>query len=106
MNEYQKQWRKEHPNYQKELYERGREFCQNYKRWNPCVKCGETDYRCLEFHHLEDKTIKAMADIYRFPLWRIQLELDKCEILCANCHRKLHFPIEREFLKKENEMRT
>jgi predicted HNH restriction endonuclease len=27
----------------------------------------------------------------QWPLERVREELAKCELLCANCHRKLHY---------------
>lgn len=63
-----------------------------YKAEHPCVKCGEADPVCLDFHHIDPtqkKFLIALA-VARASLKRIQEEIAKCEILCANCHRKLH----------------
>lgn len=59
---------------------------------NKCSKCDETHIACLDFHHLFDKKI----NIAELPnsLWkmeRVEEELNKCIILCSNCHRKLHW---------------
>ena len=55
---------------------------------HPCVDCGESDTAVLEFDHLSDKT----ADVSRMILsnsWeRILVEISKCEVVCANCHRR------------------
>lgn len=55
-----------------------------------CVICGYSDSRALEFDHINpnSKTIgiaKAMSDIWSWN--RILEEIDKCQILCANCHK-------------------
>ena len=86
-------WRKKNPNYQKERYRKGREFVHNYKKNHPCVECGESDYRCLDFHHEGKKGVGngGMCRLYIFSSVKIQAEIDECIILCANCHRKHHF---------------
>lgn len=59
-----------------------------------CSSCPESDPVCLDFHHLNqgEKTIEISL-IYSKKGWgikRIQEEIDKCTLLCANCHRKVH----------------
>jgi len=62
-----------------------------YKRIKGCL-CGERDPICLEFHHLENKDIEiANAIKNAWSLKRIKGEIKKCEVLCSNCHKKLHF---------------
>jgi hypothetical protein len=57
-----------------------------------CIKCGESDPVCLDFHHRnpKEKELTLSLAIARASLERIQKEVEKCDILCANCHRKLH----------------
>lgn len=57
-----------------------------------CVKCGYSkSVAAMDFHHL-DPTVKEFALASRKDLswdqWKI--ELDKCILLCANCHREIH----------------
>lgn len=54
-----------------------------------CLICGETDACCLDFHHLRDKSFSICEnpDISKSLLMK---EIEKCIVLCANCHRKLH----------------
>lgn len=56
-----------------------------------CCKCGETDFSCIDFNHL-DRTTKThnVSEMVAggYSVYSIAAELDKCEILCANCHRK------------------
>lgn len=58
---------------------------------NGCSECGERDYRCLEFDHI-DRSTKFKPISYmiaqQYPQYKIEQELKKCRILCANCHRK------------------
>lgn len=58
-----------------------------------CKICGFKEKICLDYHHLGDK-IKTIAQLIRdaTTIEKLQLEIDKCEILCANCHRKQHSP--------------
>lgn len=56
-----------------------------------CSKCGETDFRCIDFNHLDQAQKKYnISDMIAggYSTDSITQELDKCEILCANCHRK------------------
>ncbi len=56
---------------------------------HPCVQCGESDPMVLEFHHLggKEKEISFMIT-GGYPIAKIQAERDKCQVLCANCHRR------------------
>lgn len=59
-----------------------------------CIKCGYN--KCLgalDFHHLnpKEKEIAINQALSRHWSWnRLKDELDKCVILCANCHREIH----------------
>ena len=58
-----------------------------------CQVCGYS--RCidaLEFHHL-DKSEKEESPTYVIMRWswsRALVELEKCVMLCSNCHREAH----------------
>lgn len=63
----------------------------DYLKENPCSSCGEDDIVVLEFDHI-DPDIKKM-DISNmlkvgYSLNNIMLEIGKCRVLCANCHRR------------------
>ena len=58
-----------------------------------CEQCGY--YRCLEaleFHHADPtkKDFNISSRGYTRSWKRVQEELDKCVMLCANCHRETH----------------
>ena len=94
-----KQWKKEHPEECKEYARKSRrdkrEFLEGYKRARGCNECGESDYRCLEVHHADPS--KKGFDIGTgsknwFSIKNIKKEIKKCIVICANCHRKIHYP--------------
>lgn len=68
---------------------KNREFVLEYLKTHPCVVCNETDPVVLEFNHLRDKkeNISRMW-AQGFALSSIKKEIEKCEVLCANCHRR------------------
>jgi hypothetical protein len=69
-------------------------FLDGYKKNLKCEKCSETDIACLDFHHLNcsEKDFEIGIAVSRgYSIDKIKQEIEKCVILCANCHRKLHY---------------
>ena len=65
-------------------------FLAEFYGTHPCVDCGETDLLVLEFDHVTGKEFginEAIRDV--IPVSRIKEELQKGEVRCANCHRRL-----------------
>src|SRR5205085_1641134 len=58
---------------------------------HPCVDCGETDAVVLEFDHVSGEKRYNIADLIRSGRsWEyIRNEIEKCEVRCANCHRRV-----------------
>jgi hypothetical protein len=87
---YQKN--KERLTIQKKLYRiQLRDWYNNLKQGLKCKLCGENDPRCIDFHHIDPK-LKTMncADFLNMSCkTRLLKEIEKCEALCANCHRKM-----------------
>jgi hypothetical protein len=69
-----------------------KEYIHSIKGKSKCSNCEEKDIVCLDFHHINrDKDIEiAKIPNMGWSIERVNKELNKCKILCANCHRKLH----------------
>tara|TARA_Y100001001_G_scaffold163782_1_gene193805 strand:+ start:5619 stop:5984 length:366 start_codon:yes stop_codon:yes gene_type:complete len=68
-----------------------KEFIWDHKKNNPCVDCGEDDPIVLDFDHVRGEkkfTMARATSLYR-SLKKVKEEIAKCEIRCANCHRKV-----------------
>jgi hypothetical protein len=61
-----------------------------------CKVCGyKKNISALCFHHkiASEKKIKLdLRSLSNHSLTTIQIEVEKCELLCANCHAELHHP--------------
>ncbi len=57
-----------------------------------CCKCGyDRYYGALEFHHIDPKEKdKDWTQLRNWGWYRIEQELKKCALVCANCHREIH----------------
>ena len=78
--EYRRQYRKEQ---QLLLFQ--------YKLGIWCAHCGENDYRCLDFHHIDPSTKSfSIGNQEARSFQSILKEIQKCIVLCSNCHRKEH----------------
>lgn len=59
-----------------------------------CLDCGlkyNGENGCVfDFHHLFDKEFAVSGNVMEKSLENLKKELDKCEILCSNCHRQRH----------------
>ena len=60
---------------------------------NKCEKCGyNKNIAALEFHHLDPNTKKFTLSDTHHTWEETKEELDKCILVCSNCHRELHNP--------------
>ena len=62
-----------------------------YFATHPCADCGETDPVVLEFDHLRDKRFNIGSALAYRNWASIVAEMEKCEVVCANCHRRRTF---------------
>jgi hypothetical protein len=100
-NELQKQRQKEWYLQNKELVKQRqrdqrasiRKWLLDYKQRHGCNKCSQRHPAALDFHHLDENKEFEIADavMHKWAIARIEAEVAKCQVLCANCHRILHF---------------
>ena len=77
----------------KDVYKRKQKVVDEIKEQSGCKKCGDKRSYVLDFHHL-DPTIKEMpisAMLNSCNIENILREIEKCVVLCANCHREFHY---------------
>lgn len=68
---------------------RNKEYVDEVKGVNPCADCGVSyPPYVMQFDHIVDGKRANIADMVRngYSLENIQTEIDKCELVCANCH--------------------
>lgn len=66
---------------------------REYKGKHGCSCCSESEPVCLEFHHTDpDGKDFNIADALKsgYSLDRIMTEIEKCIVVCSNCHKKIH----------------
>ena len=79
--------------YVKAFRKRQKQLAVDYKG-SKCIQCGY--YRCLralEFHHLDpkEKDVNIGTMLSRQKSFdQMKIELDKCILLCSNCHKEEH----------------
>lgn len=68
-----------------------KQLLNDYKEAHPCVVCGETCVACLDFHHT-DPTQKdfTVSQRQNGSLALLMEEVQKCVVVCRNCHAKIH----------------
>lgn len=98
--EYNKGWYQRHKERLKEKSKQHdrelRQWLRRYKSKLSCVICGENHPACLQFHHRDREgksfTISRVVGGRRnMSIKELEKEISKCDILCGNCHAKLHW---------------
>jgi hypothetical protein len=99
MREYQKAWYQRN---RQKVMEQSNKYRKNIKQWfaeeviakSSCKNCGFNHPGALDFHHRDpahkDKPVADMVATKRSKK-AILKEIAKCDCLCANCHRILHW---------------
>jgi len=62
-----------------------------YMSTKACANCGEVDIRVLELDHLNPQTKRftiSQAVKLGYGWDDVLTEIKKCQVLCANCHKK------------------
>ena len=92
---------------------KGKIILLNFKNIFKCETCQyNKSMNALDFHHIIQQNkkyeisdlimkIKSVGELEK----ELQIEINKCKVLCANCHKELHFDKEK-FKKFEKEIRN
>lgn len=70
----------------RERREAGNVRVAEYLKAHPCVDCGESDIRVLEFDHVNGVKRRPVSQLYHYSEKAVQAEIAKCEVRCSNCH--------------------
>ena len=63
-------------------------YRNHYFANHPCVDCGNDDIRVLELDHIGNEKSWTPSEMwFKASQSEIELELSRCESVCANCHR-------------------
>lgn len=96
MATYQREWEAKNKEKRKEINRRAKTklkaWFNAYKATLRCTRCTEDDPSCLDFHHVDDNKEHGVAKLISVggSKARILAEVQKCIVLCSNCHRKEH----------------
>jgi hypothetical protein len=73
---------------QQKRVDAARTYVVQWFQTHPCVDCGNTDIRVLEFDHVSGQKVKGVARLVRdgYTLETVKREIAKCEVRCRNCH--------------------
>lgn len=80
------------------LRQRNYAFLNEYRSSHPCVDCGESDPEVLDFDHVRGVKIRSVFEMAcaATSIKRLVEEIEKCEMRCANCHRRITRKREQE----------
>ncbi len=103
--ERMRNWRKKNPSKNKQnVYnnvEKQRELVRSGKN-KPCTDCGvQYPYYTMQYDHARGVKKYDMATIFRRSTAKILAEMEKCDVVCANCHTERTFQ-RAQVLKKVN----
>lgn len=75
----------------KEARQLRKQYYITHLRTHSCVHCGETDPIVLEFNHIDPSTKKDLVSklSHQGTMEELVAEIEKCEVLCANCHKRV-----------------
>lgn len=69
------------------------DWFKEFKKELSCKGCGDDRHWVLDFHHKDPNEKENMVSTLVNKGSKIKLleEIEKCDILCANCHRDFHY---------------
>lgn len=69
------------------LIDKGKRYIIEYLQNHPCVDCGISDIRVLQFDHIENIGWHGRrVSNFVSSINRLKAEIEKCQVRCANCH--------------------
>lgn len=95
--EHQRKWylanKKKQVERTKEVKRQSRDLIRLAKQEGSCKLCGEDHPAVLDFHHRDpkSKSFEICGSYSTRGRLQILAEIEKCDLICANCHRKLHY---------------
>ena len=69
-------------------------WVDKYKEERGCSDCGINDKRCLHLHHINREVKKmSVAQLIGkgYVFKTVKAEVEKCDVVCANCHSIHHY---------------
>jgi formate-dependent nitrite reductase cytochrome c552 subunit len=96
-NQRQKEYYKKNPRSTNESHQRRKALIRDMvieAKRKPCADCHkEYPYYVMDFDHVrgEKKFNLSVAAVKMRSLETVRKEIEKCDILCANCHRERTF---------------
>jgi len=76
------------------IREKTRLWVRAYKKNKLCQICGWNEHsEILQFHHTGNDKAQGVSELVNnnVGLERIKAEIDKCILICPNCHMWIHF---------------
>lgn len=70
---------------------RGKNLILQYLKSHPCIDCEESDPIVLEFDHIRGRKKFCISQRIHYVWETLLKEIEKCDIRCANCHRRRHY---------------
>lgn len=81
---------------QRKNRDRNKKYICDYLSKHPCIDCGESDIVVLQFDHKNPLLKEKYGDIIshgindKWSMKKLNKEIEKCCVRCANCHIKRH----------------
>ena len=87
LKEHYKSNAKRYAKKREQYRDKQRKIFYEYMSTKRCMSCGISDIRVLEFDHRSDKKFNISDKVGSMNFEKLVEEIEKCDILCANCHR-------------------
>lgn len=85
-------YRRKNPTYWRDRIRTARAWVDAYKA-QPCMDCGHRyPSPVMELDHVRGEKVDAVASMAHlgYGIEKIEAEMQKCDVVCANCHRIRH----------------